>query len=627
MVDREFGTGAVKITPAHDPNDFEAGRRHGLEEICVIGNDGMMTENAGGYAGKDRFTARKEIVKALEASGLLTKIDPHKHAVGHCQRCSTVLEPIISRQWFLKIASLAEPAREVVRNGEVRFTPEHWKKVYLNWMEEIHDWCISRQLWWGHRIPAFSCASCGKSAGENDPEKKLVSMEDLTECPYCGAEVEQDPDVLDTWFSSQLWPFSTMGWPEETDDFKKFYPTHVMETGYDILFFWVARMIMAGMKFTGKPPFKEVFLHGLVRDAQGRKMSKTLGNVVDPVDLIETYGADAVRFTLAILCVPGTDLPLDPKRMEGYRAFGNKLWNAGRYVLMQVGEDVPGRPERDALGPWDRWILEEYARCVHAVNEALEEFKFYEAAQSIYQFVWHKYCDWYVEASKVALRENQPVRRADAARWTLVHVLDGVLRLLHPFMPFITEEMWQRVPGRTGRIMVAPYPVVQAEPPAREAPAIEMLQEAINRIRNVRAEKGLAPKTPLNAALLPTVPEAEPALRASEEEVKMLAHLSELTVTGSAVADAAWTATPSAGFEIFTRQPVAASDPVAERKRLEAGLKKALGEREKFKKKLDNPAFTQKAPPEVVEKNRALCEEFERKVSSIEAALKELKNR
>ena len=624
MVDREFGTGAVKITPAHDPNDFQVGKRHGLPEVVVIDSKGHMTAEAGPYAGIDRFKARKEIISQLEREGLLVKITPHTHAVGHCQRCRTVLEPAVSKQWFLKIAPLAAPARKAVEDGEIRIIPEHWRKVYLNWMSEIYDWCISRQLWWGHRIPAFYCAGCGRSAGENDPEKKLVSMEDLASCPYCGASVVQDGDVLDTWFSSQLWPFSTLGWPEETEEIRRYYPTSVMETGYDILFFWVARMIMAGLKFTGKVPFREVFLHGLVRDAHGRKMSKTLGNVIDPLELIDKYGADAVRFTLAILCVPGTDVPLDPKRMEGYSAFANKLWNAGRYVLMQVGESRPLEPEIKDLGPWDRWILSEFRSCVSTVLSSLGEYKFYEAAESVYHFVWHRFCDWYLEASKASLAPTAPPERREATKWTLLHVLDGSLKVLHPFMPFITEEMWQLTPGASGSLMTQPYPTPDSEVCAATGPDMEALIDMVTRTRNLRAEMDLQPKVFIDAAFSPATPQAAALLEGSIPEVKLLARISELMMVRGDPEGEGWQAASSSSYRIFVKVHGQAVDPAEEAKRLRGDLKKAVAERDKFAAKLSNPAFVEKAPHDVVARNKSLLEEFGRRVSELEESLAKL---
>ncbi len=624
MIDREFGTGAVKITPAHDPNDFEAGKRHHLEEIAVIGHDGKMTSNAGPYAGQDRFAARKGIVKQLESEGLLVKIEPHKSSVAHCQRCHTIVEPAISNQWFLKIEPLAGPAIKAVESGEIKIIPDHWRKVYLNWMGDIHDWCISRQLWWGHRIPAWYCDSCGNGAGGEDPQRRMVSMKDLGSCPYCGGAVRRDPDVLDTWFSSQLWPFSTMGWPEKTADFERYYPTAVMETGYDILFFWVARMIMAGLKFTGKAPFKEVFLHGLVRDAKGRKMSKTLGNVVDPLDLIEQYGADAVRFTLAILCVPGTDVALDTKRMEGYRAFANKLWNAARYVMMQAGDREPEEPAKDDLGPWDLWILSEFEKTARSANEALEAFKFYEAADLLYHFTWHSFCDWYLEASKPAIQAGG--NRAAAARWTLFKVLEGTLRLLHPIMPFVTEELWQKIAPRDGFIADAAYPSGKEGDYA--APGhLAVVMELVNKMRNVRAERGLSASAQLEAVVVPADDGLAKAVEGSKDEIRFLARLSSLSLASSLPDEQPWAKGVSGGCRFAMRAATAGeTDAGRERQRLENDLKKVLADHAKFAAKLANPSFAERAPAEVVEKSRKLMEEYAKKAEDIRSAIQSLKD-
>jgi valyl-tRNA synthetase len=622
MVDRTFGTGAVKITPAHDPNDFGAGRRHNLAIIKVMDEKGKMTGEAGPYEGLDRFECRRKIVEELERTGLLIKIEPHKHAVGQCQRCRTTLESMVSFQWFLKIDSLAKPAIEAVESGEIEIIPEHWQKVYVNWMKELHDWCISRQLWWGHRIPAWNCGSCGKSAGSDDPEKKLVSVEDLTTCPYCGGKVRQDEDVLDTWFSSQLWPFSTLGWPEETKDFKRYYPTSVMETGYDILFFWVARMIMAGLKFTGKVPFTKVFLHGLVRDAHGKKMSKTVGNVLDPLELIDKYGADAVRFTLSILCVPGTDVNLDPKRMEGYKAFANKIWNASRFVMMQIGEDLPEKPADSDLGLWDRWITGEASALAKKVNESLEAFRFYEASDLLYHFLWHTYCDWYVEAAKATLVSDAPAERKEAVKWVLVDVLDKSLRLLHPFMPFITEELWQKIKKKEDTwLSLAPYPDGAEEGQETSGGKIESLCELISSVRNIRAEKGISPSQPVGLVLEP-LDEAFGALILDNiNEVKTLAKLGDLELSRGKEPEEGLFPGVTKNCRFFVRPPVVKIDHEHERIRLSEELKKMSAEKAKYESKLSNPSFVERAPADVVEKHRELLAEFERKEAEIRSAL------
>ncbi|HNQ77607.1 MAG TPA: valine--tRNA ligase [Acidobacteriota bacterium] len=623
MVEREFGTGAVKITPAHDPNDFEAGRRHGLPIIKVMDDKGRMTAEAGPFEGLDRFECRKKIVAELEDSGILIKTETHRHAVGHCQRCRTTLESMVSFQWFLRIDSLAKPAIEAVESGEIEIIPDHWQKVYVNWMKDLHDWCISRQLWWGHRIPAWSCGSCGKSAGDNDPEKKLVSVEDLASCPYCGGPVRQDEDVLDTWFSSQLWPFSTLGWPEKTADLERYYPTSVMETGYDILFFWVARMIMAGLKFTGKVPFRKVFLHGLVRDAHGKKMSKTVGNVLDPLELIDTYGADAVRFTLAILCVPGTDVNLDPKRMEGYKAFANKIWNASRFVLLQTGESLPARPEERDLGLWDRWILAEASELSGRVNESLESFRFYEASDLIYHFLWHTYCDWYVEAAKATLSSDADARRKDAVRWVLVEVLENSLKLLHPFMPFITEELWQKIKkdGETW-LVESRYPDPSVFP--RDAGShgkVDDLCELITSIRNIRAEKGISPSQGVELFAEPLNDAFEAVLSENAREVATLAKLTSLEFLKGAEPGSGLLPGVTGNCRFFVRPPEVKIDYEHEKKRLSEELRKVSAEKRKYEAKLSNPSFVERAPREVVERHRELLKEFTDRETEIGNAL------
>ena len=472
LVDPAFGTGAVKVTPAHDPNDFATGERHGLEKINILNEDGTVNANGGLFAGQERFAARKAVLAALGEKGLRRGEKTHRHAVGHCQRCSTVVEPYLSRQWFLNVKPLAERALEVVRSGETRLVPDFWVATYENWLENILDWCISRQLWWGHRIPAFYCADGHITVAESDPAA----------CGTCGKPVEQDGDVLDTWFSSALWPMSTMGWPDDSEDMRTFYPTSTLITGFDILFFWVARMIMMGCHFTGKAPFATVHLTGLVRDAQRQKMSKTKGNVMDPLDLVHQFGADAVRFTLAALASPGRDLPLDEKRMEGYRAFGTKIWNATRFVQMHLtGDEVPLAdldPAKLALP--ERWILSELAQTVTAVNKAWGEFRFDEACRQLYQFVWNDFCDWYVEIAKPVLLEDRgegerreaagtaggwgpgsgvrgPGRRGEDVRAVARGVLLEACKLLHPVMPFITEEIASHL-GHAGMLMTTAYP-------------------------------------------------------------------------------------------------------------------------------------------------------------------------
>ena len=625
MVDREFGTGAVKITPAHDPNDFEAGKKHNLEFIKVMNEKGIMTGNAGIYQGLSRYECRKKVLEDLEHEGLLLKIEKHKHSIGHCQRCGNMIEPMLSKQWFLKIDSLAKPAIEVVENGEIEIIPDHWRKVYLNWMGDIHDWCISRQLWWGHRIPAYSCNSCGKSAGENDPEKKLASIDNLTSCPYCGGVLNQEEDVLDTWFSSQLWPFSTLGWPEETEDFKKYYPTSVMETGYDILFFWVARMIMAGLKFTGKKPFHKVFLHGLVRDKHGKKMSKTSGNVLDPLDLIDKYGADALRFTLSILCVPGTDVNLDPKRMEGYKAFANKIWNASRFVLMQVEEGFEGEIKEEYLSLWDRWILNEFEKTAKSVNQSLEEFKFYEASHTIYHFLWHSYCDWYVEVSKSVLTQDELEERKSVVKSVLVKVLIDSLKLLHPFMPYITEELWQKIKGeKMGFIALQSYPQGDKYESSPIEEEIDDICDLITAIRNIRAEKGIAPSEKITVFLEPFSENFEKMVKENISEIKMLAKVEELSFEIGNLKDEGFASSVCKMAKVFVLIRKDENHHQKEKERLSLELAKLQKDRVKFLNKLNNPSFAERAPEEVIKRHKEILAEIELKSGEIEKLLKEM---
>ncbi|HXI13170.1 MAG TPA: valine--tRNA ligase [Thermoanaerobaculia bacterium] len=490
LVDPEFGTGAVKITPAHDKNDYLAGLRHSLPQMQVIDEGGRMSSAAGdGFEGLDRFEARTLIVEMLQSSGALRETRQHAYAVATCAKCDTVIEPMVSRQWFVKIAPLAEPAIAAVRSREVTLIPETWESTYFNWMENIHDWCISRQLWWGHRIPAYYCDGCGEL---------LVTLEAPESCPACGGiKLRQDPDVLDTWFSSALWPFSTMGWPDKSEDVETFYPTDTLITGFDILFFWVARMIMMGIHFTGKPPFSHVLLHGLVRDEHGRKMSKSVGNVIDPLEVIDELGADALRFTLAIFS-SGRDIPLARSRTLGYAAFANKIWNASRFALMHIDEELKDADSimREDLAPVERWILSRINTTTREVNRALSVYRFDEASNLIYQFFWHEFCDWYIEMAKPVLlgRHGEPAQR-DSAKRVLLEVLDRSLRLLHPFMPFITEEIWQKLGGVEPSIMVAPYPIPEESLEDREAETlIGVIQQMITAIRNLRSDKGFTSK-------------------------------------------------------------------------------------------------------------------------------------
>lgn len=483
-VDMEFGTGVVKITPAHDPNDYEVGRRHDLPIIKVMNDDATMTKDCGKYAGMERYAARKAIVADLEEQGYLVKIQDHSHNVGTCYRCSSTVEPMVSKQWFVKMEPLAKPAIDCVKNGEVRFIPERFDKIYFNWMENIKDWCISRQLWWGHRIPAYHCEECGHVN---------VSATPVTICDKCGStHLHQDEDTLDTWFSSALWPFSTLGWPEQTKELKYFYPTSTLVTGYDIIFFWVARMIFSGLEYTGEVPFNTVLFHGLIRDAQGRKMSKSLGNGIDPLEVIDQYGADALRFMLATGNTPGNDMRYLEDRVLASRNFANKLWNASRFILMNLKDESTEAQIPAKLTMEDKWVLSKYNKLVSEVTENLDRYELGIAVSKLYDFIWDVYCDWYLELVKTRLWEDGDA--AVPARQVLVYIMDHILRLLHPFMPFITEEIWQALPHSGESIMVAKWPEYQpALDFSAEEQQFEKLMDAIKAIRTRRAEMNVPP--------------------------------------------------------------------------------------------------------------------------------------
>ena len=497
-VDPEFGTGVVKITPAHDPNDFEVGLRHNLEVITVLDDGAVINENGGKYQGLDRYEARKRIVEDLEKGGFLVRVEPHAHNVGECYRCHTTVEPRVSRQWFVKMEPLAKPAIEAVKTGETKFIPERFEKTYFHWMENIRDWCISRQLWWGHRIPVWYCDDCGET---------VVTKEDSVDtCPKCGGHhLTQDPDTLDTWFSSALWPFSTLGWPEKTDELEYFYPTSTLVTGYDIIFFWVARMIFSGVEHMGKAPFDTVFIHGIVRDAQGRKMSKSLGNGIDPLLEIDKYGADALRFTLATGNSPGNDMRYTPEKVEASSNFANKLWNAARFVLMNLDDNEPAPYIPEGLALEDKWILSIYNRVVKEVTDNLEKFELGIAVQKLYDFIWDVFCDWYIELAKARLTgEDEQAKKT--ARGVLCYVLSGTLKLLHPFMPFITEEIWQTLPHEGETIMLASFPEYSESLNfAAEETEFSRVMEAVRAVRSRRAEMNVPrPKRPRYISPPPT---------------------------------------------------------------------------------------------------------------------------
>ena len=611
-VDMEFGTGCVKMTPAHDPNDFEVGLRHNLESIRVLDDNGKVVEGYGRYSGMDRYEARKAIVADLEEGGYLVKVEEHTHNVGTCYRCGTDVEPIISAQWFVKMEPLAREALRVVNDGEVKFVPDRFSKIYTNWMENVHDWCISRQLWWGHRIPAWTCEDCGGMT---------VSETDPTECQHChSTHIRQEEDVLDTWFSSALWPFSTLGWPNESsEDFKYFYPTDVLVTGYDIIFFWVARMIFSACEHTGKPPFHTVFIHGLVRDDKGRKMSKSLGNGIDPLEMADQYGADALRFNLITGNSPGNDMRFYTERCEAMRNFANKIWNASRFLMMNLTIDrceLPGRLELE-----DKWILSKLNSVIPEVTENMERYELGVAAQKVYDFIWDSYCDWYIELTKTRLQgedEDSKLR----AQQVLCYVLTETLKLLHPFMPFITEEIWQALPHSGDYLMLQQWPQHRAELDfPEEEKAIELIMDAIRGVRARRAEMNVPPskKAQLTVSTLE---------RAVFEQgipfLKRLAYASDVTVEGVADAgsDDAMTAQ---GMVTVTTHAARLFMPLAElvdlekeKARIEKELKKNRAELDKLEAKLGNPGFVNKAPAHVVEAEQDRAEKLRALLAKLE---------
>jgi len=605
LVDPEFGTGAVKVTPAHDPNDFETGRRHDLEFINILDSEGRINEAGGPFAGMDRFEARRAVLAALKEKGLLHGEKKHAMSIGRCQRCDTVVEPWLSTQWFVRMKSLAEKALQVVRDGEVRLVPDFWVATYEHWLENIQDWCISRQLWWGHRIPAYFC-----------PEGHVsVSEEDLSTCSRCGAPVEQDPDVLDTWFSSGLWPFSTLGWPDDTEDLRTFYPTSLLITGFDILFFWVARMIMMGCHLAQDVPFRTVHLTGLVRDAKGDKMSKTKGNTIDPLEMVHTYGADAVRFTLAALASPGRDLPLDVKRMEGYRAFATKVWNAARFVQMKLEGDEMALEELDpaTLGPTERWILSRLSHTVRAVNQAWEEFRFDEGCRQLYHFVWHTYCDWYLELAKgvAAQREVRSVLRG---------VLLRALELLHPVMPFITEEIAAHL-GHQGMLITSAYPQpVEAWEDATLESDFTALQELVSGLRSYRSMVGLGPRHPIAVTLVRVDEERAAFLEAHAEQLQQLAAVASID-TGEAPPHSVHELL--GGMEVALGLPEGAlgGEQVEKIRRQIEQLEKV---RASAGKRLANESFVSRAPAEVVEGARRQLEETVTRLGRLRATIEAL---
>ncbi len=613
-VERDFGTGCVKITPAHDPNDFEVGGRHDLPVIKVMNDDATICAEYGGkYAGMDRYEARRAIVRDLEEGGYLVKIEPCSHNVGTCYRCKTTVEPLTSDQWFVKMKPLAEPALRAVVDGDIRFEPERFTKTYTNWMENCHDWCISRQLWWGHRIPAFYCEKCGHMT---------VSKTDIDACPVCGGSVVQESDVLDTWFSSALWPFSTMGWPnEDAPDLARYFPTDVLVTGYDIIFFWVARMIFSALEHTGKKPFSTVFIHGLVRDAQGRKMSKSLGNGIDPLEIIDKYGADALRFALATGNAPGNDMRFSDEKIESARNFANKLWNASRFVLMNLTEgdvELLAEPKRDELALEDKWILARLNELTRSVRANIDNFELGIALGEIYSFTWDLFCDWYIEMAKSRIFEGGAA--ALTAKRVLVRVLTAILKLLHPYMPFITEEIYQAIPHTDESIMVSAYPSYDPELDyASEERDVDRIITAITAIRARRAEMNVPPS---KRAKLFAVTKYEESFRRAEKILIKLASASELVIVEEYTGDDAVMIATDAGSMYIPLSEVI--DFEKERARLLSEMKKNDGEIERLEKKLSNEGFVSKAPAAVIEGERAKLAKYLETREALTAALSKL---
>jgi valyl-tRNA synthetase len=610
-VEKEFGTGAVKVTPAHDPADFEIGRRHNLPQVVVIGLDGTMTAEAGRFAGLERFEARKQVVAALEELGLLGERKDYPHKVPQCDRCRRIIEPLVSEQWFCDVKDMANAALEAVRDGRTRFTPERWTKVYTDWMENIQPWCISRQLWWGHRIPAWYCPD----------GHTTVSREDPTACARCGSgELRQDPDVLDTWFSSALWPFSTLGWPDRTQDLEVYYPTSVLVTGFDIIFFWVARMMMMGLKFMGDVPFRDVLITGLILDSKGEKMSKMKNNVVDPIDVFDKFSVDATRFTLAAAAQAGTDIKWRDDRVEEYRNFTNKIWQASRFVLMNFGDtgrcewvDTPESPASLS----EKWILSRLNRTALSVNKAIDEYRFHEAASELYHFFWDEFCSWFIELSKPAVASQNTDAAAAAARSRIAFVLETSLRLLHPFMPYITEEIWQRLPHDGPTIGLATYPAGD-ESSADAGVESEMgyVLDLITRVRNIRSEMNV-PSKPLRLYVSTTDARIAERVRGNAADIVRLGRLESLHVVDAvpALGLAARAVLPGAELAVPLEGLI---DVEVERKRLSKELEKARNERIPLSKKLENPNFVDRAAPDVVEATRARVAELDAGIARLE---------
>lgn len=608
-VDMEFGTGCVKVTPCHDPNDFEMGQRHNLEQILVFNEDATVNENGGKYEGLDRYACREAVIKDLEEGGYLVKIEEHEHNVGTCYRCGTTVEPMTSAQWFVKMAPLAKPAMDVVNDGRVKFVPERFSKTYLRWMENVHDWCISRQLWWGHRIPAYYCDDCGEM---------VVAREDVTVCPKCGGtHIRQEEDVLDTWFSSALWPFSTLGWPEKTKELDYFYPTSVLVTGYDIIFFWVARMIFSGMEQMKEEPFKTVYIHGLVRDAQGRKMSKSLGNGIDPLEIIDKYGADALRFTLVTGNSPGNDMRFSTEKVESSRNFANKIWNASRFIQMNLTIDKAELPETLALE--DKWILSKFNELVKAVTENIDKYELGLAVQKLYDFIWDNFCDWYIEIVKPRLQNKDDVQANENAQKVLCYVLSNTMKLLHPFMPFITETIWQALPHEGESIMISKWPEYQESLNfAVEAEQVETIMDTIRAIRARRAEMNVPPSKKAQVILFT---ENRNAYEAGSTFFAKLAYASEIQFVDAAPSNVeSMVSVVTKGAQVYMPMGELV-DFEKEKARLEKEKAKVQKDIDFVMKKLNNEGFVAKAPAAVIAQEREKAAKYQELMDKLNASL------
>ena len=606
-VDMEFGTGCVKVTPCHDPNDFEMGQRHNLEQILVFNEDATVNENGGKYEGMDRYECRKAVIKDLEEGGYLVKIEDHEHNVGTCYRCGTTVEPMTSAQWFVKMAPLAKPAMDVVKEGKTRFVPDRFSKTYLRWMENVHDWCISRQLWWGHRIPAFYCDDCGEMT---------VSKEDIHVCPKCGSKnVHQEEDVLDTWFSSALWPFSTLGWPEKTPELDYFYPTSTLVTGYDIIFFWVARMIFSGVEHMGETPFETVYIHGLVRDAQGRKMSKSLGNGIDPLEIIDQYGADALRFTLATGNSPGNDMRFSTERVEASRNFCNKIWNASRFIQMNLTIDRDKAAELpETLTIEDKWIVSKYNTLIAEVTRNIDQYELGLAAAKLNDFIWDNFCDWYIEIAKTRLQNGD-----ENVQKVLCYVLSGAMQLLHPFMPFITETIWQVLPHEGPSVMVSQWPeYLDTLHFAAEEAQMETLMNAVRAIRNRRSEMNVPPSKKAKVLVLT---DKKDTFAAGAGFFPKLAYASDIELIDAVPADAAKMASVVTEDARLYMPMGDLIDFAAERARLEKEKAKVEDDIAFVMKKLDNPNFVNKAPEKVVAVEREKVEKLREHLAKLEESI------